>query len=203
MAQPTESTPSRPQAWIFGGAFDPPHVGHMQVVTDALRESVVARLVVMPVGQHPFDSKSLLSSSEDRWRLCELGFAEYSIDERFFLSRYEIEAEGRSYSYATLQQFSTENPEYAWKWLIGADNVASFDRWRHAEEILSEYGVMVFPRDSVGQVVLMPGMEWVPNATPVKVSSTKIRQAVITGQPITDLVKPEVAAYINDHHLYV
>jgi nicotinate-nucleotide adenylyltransferase len=193
---------------IFGGAFDPPHLGHTQVAEYVITHGYADKLVVMPVGHHPFDKKS--APATHRLAMVELAFAQLA--ERYpsvvSISEYELDQSGVGYSYQTLVHFATQYPEYQWRWLIGEDNVASFGKWRQADQILSEFGVLVFPRNGSSEPSLSQGMELLVDATPVDMSSTQARtlfeQARHHGQPVSAGAKvdPSVCEYIETHAVY-
>ena len=85
--------------------------------------------------------------------------------------------------------------------LIGADNWEKFDRWYKGDEILSQYGIIVYPRGSEDEPLLPRGVQWLP-AKLYDVSSTMVRAAVAAGGDISSLVPPAVAAFIKENRMY-
>lgn len=190
---------------LFGGSFDPPHRGHLQVGITLLEQKVAEQVWYVPVKQHPFGKQ--LSADQDRAAMVEAmitsPWAERSgVGDRLIASDHELRKTQPSYSLLTLTELSAAHPDDAFCWVIGSDNIAAFSQWYRYQELLDRFTVYVYPRSQYPMAGLLPGMEPL-EAEEVTVSSTQIRQLVADRQPITDLVEPAVEQYIKDHHLYV
>lgn len=190
---------------LFGGSFDPPHRGHLQVGLTLLEQGVAEQVWYVPVKQHPFGKQ--LSEDQDRSAMVKAmitsPLAERSgVGDRLLVSDHELHKAQPSYSLLTLTELSAVHPEHTFCWVIGSDNIAAFSQWYSFQELLDRFTVYVYPRSQYPMVGLLPGM--VPlEAEEVTVSSTQIRKLVADHQPITDLVEPAVEQYIKDHRLYV
>ncbi len=179
---------------LLGGAFDPPHVGHVELAKAAIERFDLDRLIVLPTGAPPH--KSVGTPAEIRYRLAEAAFAELP---RVELSRFELERPGPSYTVDTVRWAAERYGDVVF--IVGADHWASFDRWHDPA------GVLRFARLAV---VTRPGIEAPPardrvelfEMPPVTVSSTDVRERVARGEPVDGLVPPKVADLIDELRLY-
>jgi nicotinate-nucleotide adenylyltransferase len=179
---------------LLGGAFDPPHNGHVALARAALDRFGLDRLVVVPTGDPPH--KHVRTPAELRYRLAEAAFDGLPGVE---LSRRELEHPGPSYTVDTVRWAAERWGDVVF--VVGADHWASFDRWHDPEGVL---------RHARLAVVARPGVETPPTRdrvelfamTPVEISSTEVRERVARGEPIDDLVPPRVAALIAELGLY-
>ncbi len=179
---------------LLGGAFDPPHNGHVTLAEAAIERFGLERLVVIPTGDPPH--KEVRTPAETRYRLAEAAFARLP---RVELSRHELESSGPSYTVDTVRWAAARWGDVIF--IVGADHWAAFDRWRDPE------GVLRYARLAV---VLRPGVEIPPprervevfEMPPVPVSSTDVRERVAAGGPIDELVPPRVASLIRELGLY-
>lgn len=181
---------------LFGGAFDPPHVGHQQVAQALLANKIVDEVWFVPVKQHAF-GKQLKTTDEHRLVMLQL-IALPSTK----IETYELENDEISLSYITLRTLSERYPMHTFSWVIGTDNLADFHKWDFYEEMLQEFVFYVYPRAGFPFEPLREGMVALREMLEVAVSSTDVRQAVASGQPIDTFVDPAVAAYIADQQLY-
>jgi len=186
-------------AVILGGSFDPPHHAHQEICKYVANLPGVSSVVVMPVGQHPFDKQ--MSAANHRLAMTKLAYKNF--DSNVFVSDYEINLKGIGYSAGTLQHFAKQYPQYKWKWLIGSDNISSFNKWKNYRQILDEFGVIVYPRKDFPLLNLLKGMIALKNG-PIEIfSSTEIRQQLNAGMLVSkNSLDPSVASYISKHKLY-
>jgi len=187
------------QIALFGGAFDPPHIGHQFITKTLLEKKLVDEVWYVPVKQHPFGKNML----PDEVRLEMLQFIIPQNEPRIRIETYELEKPGISYTYETFQFLEKKYPDTYFSWVIGSDNLGSFDKWLDVHPQLLEYPFLVYPRQGFTMGPLYPNMTPLMEVEEVAVSSTQVREQAARGESITDLVDPEVAQYINNHHLYV
>lgn len=209
---------------IFGGSFDPVHLGHLLVAQAAIEELELDRLFFIPVTQSPFKLDQPHAPAAERVRLLRLSLAgrtDCEVDEQ------EIQRGGVSYTVETLRDYSRRFPQAALFCLIGADNVASLPQWREAEELARLAEFVAIPRP-----VCRPGFSrsaappegGTPEPAPPEggttnfpppfrgralagfpfgVSSSQVRARVKAGQPVDLLVPPAVAEAIRNSRLYL
>jgi nicotinate-nucleotide adenylyltransferase len=182
---------------IFGGSFDPPHVGHLLLATDALEALRLDRLIFVPAAVQPL--KAGQRAAEPRHRLAMVTLITDG-DPRFAVDPVEIERDGLSYTVETLAAFAERHPEAKRFFLVGMDVLASFAQWRDPERVLRLATLAVMQRD--GETGQLPDGAVRVETRRVDVSSTEIRERVRTGRPIRGFVPEAVAGYIAEHGLY-
>jgi nicotinate-nucleotide adenylyltransferase len=181
---------------LFGGAFDPPHLGHQQITALLLKENIVDEVWYVPVRQHPF-SKQLQTTDEHRLAMLRLIQQPGTRTET-----YELENDEVSLSYITLRTLSNRHPEHTFSWVIGSDNLKDFHKWDFYTQMLQEFTFYVYPRAGYAFEPLYEGMVSLREMPEVAVSSTEVRAHIKAGQSIDSLVDARVAAYIAEHQLY-
>jgi len=188
---------------IFGGAFDPPHLGHLALVRAALERFDFERLLVVPAGDPPH--KAVATPAGIRCRLAELAFAGVPQVE---ISRIELEPNGPRYTVDTLRLLAGSDDDLTL--LVGADQFAGFMSWREPGAILDLARLAVASRPGYEEEALSPVLAALARPERVgffpipahAVSSEQIRARVRDGLPIDDLVPSTVAAEIARLGLY-
>jgi nicotinate-nucleotide adenylyltransferase len=192
---------------ILGGAFNPPHIGHLVCAQEALAQLELERVVFMPVGVPPHREIDLDPGAETRLEMVELAVAD---DERFEASRIELDREGPSYTSDTLEQLAKESPQDELFLILGGDQAAALASWHEPEQVLERATVAVFERVSWGRNAIGIKIGRLAGAREVRyldmpqiqVSSSAIRRRVREGMPIRYLVPDSVADYIETKGLY-
>ena len=192
---------------ILGGAFNPPHIGHLVCAQEALIQLELDTLVWVPVGEAPHRELQDDPGPEARLEMVELAIAD---DERFTSSRIEIDREGPSYTLDTLGELHKESPKDELFLILGGDQAAALATWHEPEKVLESATVAVFERMSWGRNAIMIKIGRMPGAERVRyldmpliqVSSSAIRRRVREGTAIRYLVPDKVADYISSHDLY-
>lgn len=189
---------------LFGGAFDPPHLGHTTVVEQVLTLDIAKKVIIMPVGQHPFDKE--LSSPNHRLQMVQRAFAKCikKFSQRCVVSRYELDQATTTYSIDTIKHELakyTHRPSIGI--LIGSDNVASFPRWYNSDEILQIATVLIYPREGykVDPNLLLPGMVLLEEVSQVVCSSSAIKK-MFAYSKMRSMLDEAVFEYIIEHGLY-
>jgi len=193
---------------IYGGSFDPIHIGHVTLADSAVRECGLDKLIFMPAYISPFKQDRHVTNGHDRCCMIE---AALKINSAFCLSRYELNREGPSYTVQTLRH---------WKklldgelcFILGFDSAVQVDTWYEGKEILTDYHLITERRPDTdyenGLRILDSFREkygakiTVLDMLPVDASSTDIRNLVKEGKPLAGLVPPGVEDYIIEHQLY-
>ena len=188
---------------LFGGAFDPPHNGHVALVHRACDHFALERVIVLPTGEPPH--KRVETDAEIRYRLAVAAFAELpGVD----VSRHELDSPGPSYTADTARWAGARYDDPIF--LVGADEFADFPRWRDPDEVLTHLrlGVAARPgyeRDALERVlaaVARPERVELFELEPLPIASRDIRERVARGDSIAAFVPPEVAALIDELGLY-
>jgi nicotinate-nucleotide adenylyltransferase len=192
---------------ILGGAFNPPHLGHLVCAQEALVQLELDRVVFVPVGEAPHRTLDDDPGPEARLEMVELAMAD---DERFVASRIEMDRKGPSYTADTLEQLRAEAPDDELFLILGGDQAAALASWHEPEKVLERATLAVFERLSWGRNAIiikigrMPGAERVRylDMPLIQVSSSSIRRRVREGVPIRYLVPDKVVEYIATNELY-
>lgn len=190
---------------VFGGAFDPPHLGHTALAQSAITQLCLQRLVVIPTG-HAWHKARPLTDAKHRLRMAELAFSPVP---GTYVDPRETLRDGPSYTVDTLRELQAENPGAQLYLLIGEDQAQRLRTWHHWEQLPALAIICVAARadssDAYGRFDDLandiPGLT-VLHMPPMAVSATDIRQRVASGKSIAPLVFEPVARYIDQHLLY-
>lgn len=183
---------------IFGGSFDPIHVGHLALAREACAHGLADEVWFMVSPQNPHKQDRMLTDENLRLRMVQLAVKENPV---FKACDFEFALPRPSYTLNTLAALEQQYPERSFRLLIGADNWEKFGRWYKGDEILERYGVIVYPRGGEDVPGLPANAVWMP-AELYDISSTMIREAVAAGKDIAGLVPAEVEQFINENRLY-
>jgi nicotinate-nucleotide adenylyltransferase len=186
---------------LFGGSFDPVHLGHLLVAQAAIEELGLDKLFFVPAAQSPFKTENKIAPAEIRLKLLRLALAgktNCEIDEQ------EIKRSGISYSIKTLRDYAKRFQKAELFYLIGADNISKLNEWREANELakLAKFVAIPRPGESAAEFP-KPFCGRILKGFPIEVSSSQIRARVKAGLPIENLVPSFVAEAIRAAKLYV
>jgi nicotinate-nucleotide adenylyltransferase len=192
---------------ILGGAFNPPHIGHLVCAQEALVRLDLERVVFVPMGQAPHREIEDDPGADVRLRMCEAAAGE---DERFEVSRVEIDREGPSYTVDTLRELVERSPDDQLVLILGGDQAASLAAWHEPEEVLRLATVAAVERTGWSRQRIAVRIASIEGAQDVvyfdmprmDVSSSLVRHRVARGEPIRYLVPEQVASSIEANGLY-
>ena len=200
---------------IYGGAFDPLHIGHLLLAETCLCQAKLDRVFFVPTGSSPHRSgkESYHASAENRLNMLESAIVGY---EEFMVSRYEIDKQEPSYTVETLQyfhrSFALVEPQFFF--LMGADMFNDLPNWRDASEICNLALPLVVMRpntpapyfDALSSITSADRLEEIRRSAvtmpQIGISSTLIRNRVAAGESIRFQVPRSVESYIAAHSLY-
>jgi nicotinate-nucleotide adenylyltransferase len=200
---------------IFGGAFDPIHLGHLLLAESCLCQAELDRIVFVPTGVSPHRSGkgTYHASGEDRFNMVELAVTGC---EEFLVSRCEIDRQELSYTIETLRYFKRTftlvEPELFL--LMGSDSFNDLPNWCNADEICRLAMPLVAYRsdsplpyfEALNSFLSQEYLEKIRNniisMPQVEISSTSIRNRIADGKSVRFQVPKNVEAYIKSHHLY-
>jgi nicotinate-nucleotide adenylyltransferase len=189
---------------LFGGAFNPPHVGHLVCAQEAYAQLDLDVVVWVPVGLAPHREIPQDPGPEVRFQMCDYATA---ADERFGLSRIEIDRDGPSYTADTLRELRERSPHDELLVILGGDQAAALPAWHEPDEVMRLATIAVAERaDSdrarVEAAVGSRADLHFFDMPRIDVSSTMVRERAASGQPIRYLVPDKVANFIGAQSLY-
>ena len=193
---------------IFGGAFNPPHEGHIAIAKEAANNLNLRKLLIIPSFESPHKSTKLMPF-DDRAEMCRRAFegVTYHCGCTVEVSDIERRMGGVSYTINTIRELKRTRPGEEFYLIIGSDMLFSFRDWFKYESILKECKVVAVPREGddmsemmefaseIGRIKIMPAV--IPG-----VSSTEIRERLKNGEPVEGLVSDKVSEYISEKGLY-
>jgi nicotinate-nucleotide adenylyltransferase len=192
---------------ILGGTFNPPHIGHLICAQEAHAQLELDRVVLMPAGVPPHKQVEADPGAEARWTLCR---AAVEGDERFDVSRLELDRPGRSFTVDTLRALHDHSPQDDITFIAGGDMARSLRSWREPEALLSLATLAVAERagdrrDAIAAAIApLKGSERVRffDMPRVDVSSSLVRERIAAGRPVRYLVPDAVAEAIAHNDWY-
>jgi len=197
---------------LFGGTFDPIHLGHTAVAAAAAEYIGAEAIVFVPAKCSPLKNSFPEASSDDRLQMIALAIAD---NKSFQMSDYELKRSKPSYTLETVKRFQTDyGSDTSIYWLIGADNTDDLPRWYRIVELIDECNLSVMYRagceipdftkfkDSWGTHRVEKLQKNIIETPLIDISSTQIRSRLVAGRDVTDMLSPFVADYIRKHNLY-
>ena len=186
---------------IFGGSFDPPHVGHLLAAVDAFEALELDRLVFVPTAVQPLKREVQAVAALHRLAMVRLLVGS---DRRFEVDATEIDRAGVSYTVDTLEIFAQRYPTAERFFLVGEDAMAAFTSWREPSRILELARLAILRRPAVAgeRRPELPDGTIALSTRLVDVSSTEIRERVRCGKSIHGFVPDSIAEYIESERLY-
>jgi nicotinate-nucleotide adenylyltransferase len=197
---------------LFGGTFDPIHVGHTTVADAAARQIGAEKVIFIPAKISPLKGFFPFASDNDRLKMIELATAGHEL---FAASDCELRRPAPSYTLDTVHQFQQDyGPQTHIHWLIGADGVGDLVHWYEIEDLIDKcllttmrrpgYPVPDFARFEPlwGSQRVAKLKENIIETPLVDISSTEVRRRLAAGADVTGMLHPNVLDYIRAHELY-
>lgn len=188
---------------IFGGTFDPPHVGHLIVAQDIHEALELDRLLFMPASIPPHKRGVQLTPGEIRLRMLRASVAG---DNRFEVSDIELRRPGPSYTVDTLREMRRQHPDGQLYFIMGADQLVGFSSWKQPQEVAELAQLVVIGRGGLEPWDVKPAIDVDYRAvavTRVDISAREIRRRVQEGRCIRYMVTEPVLRIIAEEKLYV
>lgn len=197
---------------LFGGTFDPIHLGHTAVAAVAAEHIGAEKIVFIPAKHSPLKDSFPQARDDDRLAMIALAIAD---NKKFQLNDYELRKSEPSYTLETVRHFQTDYGAKALiYWLVGADSIDELSRWYGIVELIDECNLCVMfragcePPDfakfkDIWCAARVEKLQRNVIRTPlIDISSTEIRNRLATGRDVADMLHPSVADYIHRHGLY-
>jgi nicotinate-nucleotide adenylyltransferase len=193
---------------LFGGTFDPPHLGHLILASEAKSQLELSRLLWTVTPDPPHKQDQFITPLKDRLAMVRLAIED---NPAFELSRVELDRPGPHYTVDTIKLVAEQNPQAEIVPIIGGDSLNDLPSWHQPQELLYAahwVGVMRRPGEETNLEKLereLPGIRskvHYVDAPLLEIASREIRNRIASGRPFRYYLPVPVYQYINEHHLY-
>ena len=178
---------------LFGGTFDPIHLGHLAIATAAHQELRLDKVHFIPCRQSPHKSEGTQASTEQRCEMIRLAIEDHSWAE---LCNIELDRPSPSYSWQTVAWFRATQPQSQLHWILGADQWMNLHLWSRADYLQLALTFVVFPRDE-HPILPRPSFQMLELGVTHPASSTSVRE-----KGDFDHLSPEVKDYMIQERIY-
>ncbi|MEK2689366.1 nicotinate (nicotinamide) nucleotide adenylyltransferase [Bdellovibrio sp. GT3] len=208
---------------IFGGSFNPPHMGHINAIQTVAKKMGLNKIHVVPAAQNPLKTPVEGPTAEQRLELTKLAFAQYG--ETYFVDDQELKRGGMSYTIDTIMNLRKTYEASDLYLIVGADKFEELSQWKDYSKILAETNLVVTTRpgyDMPESMDEMPGylkplvadfdFNFIELTTgrniqfitlrDIEISSSEVRKWLRTGKPVEKYLPLSVETYIKEHKLY-
>ena len=187
---------------IFGGSFDPIHIGHLIIASDAAEQMKLDRVLFIPAAQAPLKSNAPEATADDRAEMTRLAIED---DSRFEVRRLEIDRGGTSFSIDTAEEIAREFPHAELFWIIGGDQARQLAQWKRIDKLAKLVEFICLERDAsfVRPDNLPESVAIHPKAMRrLDISSTEARERLKSGLASKYFLPEPVFRYIKTRNLY-
>lgn len=194
---------------IMGGTFNPIHLGHLIIAEAAYEAYNLDEVLFVPSGVSYMKDQSEILDAKKRVHMTGLAIED---NPHFALSTIEIDRDGNSYSYETLETLRKQNPNTEYFFLVGSDTLFALETWKHPEILLPSCTILVAVRDGVPMEKMQEHAKYLEEkfggsikllTTPnIEISATNIRNRLAKGHNVKYFVPDSVLDFINKYDLY-
>lgn len=194
---------------ILGGSFDPVHNGHLHMAKSAYETGDFDEIWLMPAGHSPNKDEKDMTPAICRLEMCQKAAEGFAFLEA---SSFEVNSKDRSYTYLTLQKLTSQYPEHKFSFIMGADSLDYFEKWKNPHIIAKLCPIYVinrgeFSKDSLEEKItqinmLFPARIKIVPCEKYHISSSEIRQKLRKNQDCTGYLPKKVLDYIQEKSLY-
>lgn len=195
---------------IMGGTFDPIHYGHLILAQTALEAFELDEIMFVPSGTPWLKDSTKVLSKNKRVHMTGIAIEDNT---KFALSTIEIDREGNSYSYETVEELKKEYPETDFYFILGADSLLEIEKWKHPDRLMAECTLLVAVRDDCDENALQKQIAYLNEkynaaicilpAKRIDISSTDIRNLIAAGKSVRYMLPDQVIKFIEKNHLYI
>lgn len=195
---------------IMGGTFDPIHIGHLILGETAYEQFSLDKVLFMPSGNPPHKTqREGCATDEQRTKMVALAIAS---NPHFMLSLEEINPNGYSYTYRTLERLNAENPDTQYYFIMGADSLCDFDKWMEPGRICKAANIVVATRNNMNTTELDAKIAYLTqkfngtflklNSLNIDVSSGMLREWIRNQKNVKYYISDAVNDYIETNDIY-
>lgn len=193
---------------LFGGTFNPPHLGHLILAETALEDLQLDRVFFVPAGSPPHKANRPLASAADRLAMVQLATLD---NERFVVSSVDMDRPGPHYTNDMVQIFQNFYPNTDIYFLMGSDSLRDLLSWRQPDRLIQMARLVVMQRPEIYPDISsltreLPGLlerVYFLNAPEIEIASSDIVQMLKQGISVRYRVPQAVLRYLMEHNLYV
>ena len=190
--------PVKSKIAIFGGSFDPIHLGHVGLATESKKLIGLDKIILLPCLKSPHKTNAPSASPEQRLEMLKLATQEH---EWIDVSRWEIDQPSSSYSWMAAEHFKDKFPETEIFWIIGNDQWQKIETWAEPEKLAKILTFIVFPREDETPT-LKANFRSVFIDYHHEASSTAIRKKLTINPSSSSLLNPQVKEFIDENRIY-
>ena len=192
---------------LFGGTFDPPHIGHLKIVKESLFQLQLDKLYVVVSGNTWMKGERVVASKHQRQEMVEIAFEGYK---KVCLLKLEINKDSPSYSYQTLEYLKKTENKNEFYFIVGSDAALSMDKWKKPLNILTSSKIVCVPRNKISNqsvekkllgIYPHSQIQFLKNVEE-KISSTEIRKLFKGNEDVIEYFDYYVYTYILKNDLY-
>lgn len=194
---------------IMGGTFDPIHYGHLILAQSALDTFGLDDILFIPSGTPWLKESTKVLSKNKRVSMTGIAIED---NPRFALSTIEIDREGNSYSYETVNELKRIDPDAAYYFIMGADSLLKLESWKCPDLLMKECTILAAVRDDCDQTGLQKQIDYLTEkygadieilpSPRIDISSTQIREMIAGGKSVRYMMPDNVITFIRRNHLY-
>lgn len=194
---------------ILGGTFDPIHNGHLNIAYEAAERLKLDKIVFIPTGNPPHKTDKIITNALIRYKMVEKTIKDEPI---FEIDSYEINKNGLSFTYETLEYLNEKEPDTEWYFISGADCLIEMETWKNVKRIMELCTLIVFNRTGYTNSEIQNQREVIEkkynkdiillNIPLIDISASYIRKKIRQHNNITYLVPSAVSKYIKELRLY-
>ena len=185
---------------LYFGSFNPIHIGHLAIANYIIEYTDMDQLWFIITPQNPLKKRNSLLEDYQSYELVYRAVSGYDY---FRASNIEFTLPKPSYTIDTLTHIQERYPEHIFSLIMGADNLATFNKWKNADQILKYYSIYVYPRPNVdpGNLIEHESVT-VVNAPIMEISASFVRKAIGEGKNIKAFIPHEAWQYLDEMNFY-
>ena len=200
---------------ILGGSFDPIHNGHIHMAMSAQNSHCLDKVLFIPAGHSPNKDEQKMTDKKHRFNMSKEAINEFNLlnhTDSFIVSDFEIKRDCKSYTYLTLQELKKKYINDDLFFIMGADSLDYFEKWKNPDIISSLVTILVIVRENFSDTAIHNKIEFLKKeyntnvdlvrCKPYNVSSTLIRERIKSNSNIKGMVPDSVIEYIKKNGLY-
>ena len=196
---------------IFGGTFNPPHIGHINMCKLFLEELSLDKLFVIPANVPPHKQIKSKTTGKERFEMAEIAFA--NLSDKVIVSNLEMKRTGKSYTADTIKELKSQGYDDLY-FLCGTDMILTIDSWYKPDCIFENATIVYIRRENEIENIKLLEEKIASYKTrfgakiiniqvePIELSSSMVREAIKSGNDATEMVTPEILNYIESKKLY-